>query len=368
MKTGWKVYPILTTTGEVGSELDPVSGSWSIELNKTEEFSATFKKKDLLKHSRYWWFPWSGGLLFTHTDSTGVETPIVAGPITDYGSETVDSLELKCGGIRKVLAKRNVWEHLEYRSMSYGEIAWALVRHGMDGRPGGALPIVHGVPYEAGRFERTYEAWNLANNGIDKLLTDLSNVQLGPDIMFVPRWVEGIEQRRIEWVMYHGTNSAQSLPYVGSVDFDTTAPQADIGEPSVSSSAAGLAHRFWYTGAGEGEGTAREYAEDLTAVYRDKMPFLESVSSDADQPGAEQLRAKAAGALAANREMVDQVTFMVRANSEKTPMGSIRVGGFASVTLRGWINIPDGTRSMMIVKANGNLSDAVTLDFQEGVW
>lgn len=365
MKTGWHLYSLLTTTGEVGSELDPTSGSWSIELNKTESLQATVKKSKLRGRQEKWWHPWSGGLLLTFTSNDGVERPIVAGPITDWGAESRDELSFTGAGIRAIFEHRTVWADLAYKDMTYGDIAWALIQHGMD-RSGGSLPIVHGIPQETGRYQRTYEKWNLQNNTIDKRLTELSEVINGPDMMFRPRWVDDTH-RRIEWVLVHGTAFSPYIPQDWQPDFDTTAAASGVQSPSIRSTGKSLRSRIWYTGAGEGEGIVREYAEDLTDL-EEGMPFLEEVFSDSDQDTPEILRNKAGGALATASHMVDQVTFSVRANSTKAPWGSYFVGDTASVTLKGWISVPDGTRNMRIIKANGGLDMAVTLDFQEAVW
>lgn len=367
-ETGWKVYSLRTITGEVGSELDPVSGSWSVELNKVEDFSVTVKKNDLLRRERLWWFPWSGGVLFTYTGEDGIENPIVAGPIVDYGTETSDELSFSCGGIRKILEHRTIWQTLEYRSMTYGDIAWSLVQHGLD-RPGGGLPIVRDFPSETGRYERTYEGWNLANNGIDKRLTELSEVINGPDIMFRPRWVDGSNHQKIEWVMVHGTALSTSIPQTSTPDFDMTSAASDVLEPSIKSSGTRIRQRVWCTGAGEGEGVARAFAQDLTTIENEySIPFLEDVISDADQNKEYVLRAKAEGALRAQSQIIDQLTFKSYTHSSKNQLGSFNVGDTANITMRGWINIPDGTRSMKLLKMNGDFSDVVTLDFQEGVW
>ena len=150
-------------------------------------------------------------------------------------------------------------------------------------------------------------------------------------------------------------------------DFDTTAPSGEIGEVTVTSSAKGLVNRIWYTGAGEGAGTAIAYAENLDNVQAG-APFLEAVLSDADQDNVEVLRQKAAGALAVRQAMTDQVTLKFPANSIKTPLGAFFVGDIASVTLAGWLSIPAGTRDMRIIKMDGNLEPTVTIDFQEAQW
>ena len=72
-------------------------------------------------------------------------------------------------------------------------------------RPGGGLPVVHGVQGGLGAQtrERTYERWNVANNLIGKRWSELSAVINGPDIMLRPRW-KSETHTHIEWVFMHG--------------------------------------------------------------------------------------------------------------------------------------------------------------------
>lgn len=356
---------MLTVTGEVGSPIDPVSLSWGIELNKIEDLTLTVKKKDFFKREKHWTAPWSAGVLLTYTNHLDEETPWVAGPIYDYGTETTTDIQLKAAGIRKVFENRVIWDDLTYRGMTYGDIAWAIIKHSMD-RAGGGLPIVHGVPAEDGRFERTYERWNLANNGVDKRLTELSEVIAGPDMMFRPVWAND-EHTKIRWEFVHGTKLSPLIPQSRVPDIDTTAPGSDVADVSIVTSGAAIRHRVWCTGSGEGEGVARGYAEDLSGVEQ-WQPFLEMVMSDADQSEVSKLEDKARGALGSVSQMVDQLAIKMDGGSTKNPVGSFHVGDRAMVTLKGWHSIPDGSREMTIIKMSGDLTSMVSVDFQEDSW
>lgn len=363
----YKLYYLLTATGEVGAPIDAVSASWSIDLNKIESLSITVPKPQLVKQRKVWRTIGAGGALLTYTDTTGVERPIVAGPVVDWGAETKHTLELEVEGIRSIFTKRVVEHDMNLTGLSYGAIAWRLVLEGMD-KPGGDLPIYHASPDEAHTRQRTYERWNLANNVIDKRLTELSNVIAGPDIMFRPEYVDS-SKRRIRWGLYHGTVLNPFIQTKRTPDFDTTTARGDVAEVSVSSTGLDFAQRVWVTGAGEGEGVARDYAENLSTL-NDGVPFMETVASDADQDKTEVLREKAAGYLAAQSQMIDQVTIQVHAGSVKNALGTYCVGDIASVTLGDdWLSIPGGTRDMRIIKASGSInSDLVQLDFQENSW
>lgn len=362
---GYKLYWLDIARGRIGAPIEATTASWSIELNKTEDLSFTVHKPHLATIQPYLYTPPTGGALLTHTGQDGIEYPLIAGPIADWGNETRNTLEIKAHGVRYFFEHRTIWETLNFQNTTLGEIAWALAVHGMN-RPGGSFPLVHGTISDQGGRQRTYEHWNVANNIISKRWSELSKVANGPDIMIRPRWANP-EHTAIEWAFVHGNEHYPFIAQDWQPDFDTTAPSGEIGEVTVTSSAKGLVNRIWYTGAGEGAGTAIAYAENLDNVQAG-APFLEAVLSDADQDNVEVLRQKAAGALAVRQAMTDQVTLKFPANSIKTPLGAFFVGDIASVTLTGWLSIPAGTRDMRIIKMDGNLEPTVTIDFQEAQW
>lgn len=361
----YTLYWLNPITGQVASTIDAEHASWSIILNKTEELTLTVPKTALATVPATWWEPWTGGVLLTHTDTQGFEYPIIAGPITDWGTETSTKLDIKVAGLRKIFERRTIWQTLECTGTTLGQIAWNLAEHGMN-RPGGLLNLEHGTPNEAGGRQRTYEGWNVANNLIGKRWTELSKVINGPDIMIRPQWANNTKTL-IKWIFVHGT---EEYPYINqdwTPDFDTTASHAEIGEVKIASSGKNLTNRVWCTGAGEGEGTAISWAENLDSINRG-APYLEDVISDSDQENRDILREKAAGTLAARQKMIDQVTLDFPASSEKTPLGTFFVGDIAAVTLDGWISVPSGTYPMRIIKMTGSLNSDVTLDFQEATY
>jgi hypothetical protein len=363
----WKCYSLRVTTGEVGSPLDLTKGTWSIDLNKTPSGDVTAKKKQLLKLDWEWWAPWSGGVLWTFTYD-GVEYPWEGGPFTDAGDEDLTTMSFPWGGIRAVLEHRHLERDLEYKGLSLGSIAWAVVQEGMD-KPGGALPIVHGSPDETradgADHQRTYERFNFSNNNVDKRLTELSNVRRGPDIMFRPRWTDD-SHTRIEWVMVHGTERNPRILQTWTPDFDMTPARSGIYSPSVTTSADHIADRVIATGSGEGDGTAIAIEQDLSAIAQGR-PFLEKVISNTDQEDEARLAETAAGELAVSRRPLTQLTMSVRANDPKFPVGSYHVGDAANViTPKGaFVALPGRSYDMRVIKMSGGTDNAVSLDFQE---
>lgn len=363
----WQVSLVETVSGTVGRNLDPVAGSWSMELNKIDSGSVTVKKRDLAGLDVEWFTPWKSSVLFSYITPDGDAVPWCGGPITGWPQESVHDLELSWAGIRKIFEHRHLEKDLRLTGMSLGSIAWELIRAGMD-KPGGGLPIIHGTPTErySPGHERTYEAFNLANNIVDKRLTELSEVITGPDMMFRPEWATE-DRSRVRWQFVHGTRVDPTIPQTWVPDWDATS-QADVVDLDLTSSADQIASRVWGTGAGEGKGTVITKAEDLTLITA-YFPFLESVISDPDQKKPDPIRAKCASALAGSRRMVDQLSLSVRADSVKNPLTSWWVGDDARVTLpEDFYTMPGGTRDMRIIKASGGLGEQVSIELQEGQW
>lgn len=364
LASGWRVYLVRTVTGELGPAIDPVAGSWAVELNGTDGGQVTLRKADLRRLERKWFAPWWAGVLFTYTHE-GVERPITGGPVTGWPSETREELVLDWAGPRRIFERRYLEGTVDVKltGMSLGGIAWALVEAGM-AKPGGALPIVRGTPAEAGDHQRTFEWWNVANNAVDKRLEELSNVIDGPDVMLRPRWATEA-RTRVVWALVTGTSVNPTIAQDWLPDWDTTAARSGVEAIGIKSSADHLAGRVWATGAGEGAGTVVRSATDLTFVA-EGGPLLEAVVSDSDQAKADVIADLARSELAAREDMLAQVSIGVRANDPKAPLGSWHVGDKAAVTLGDeWETIPAGTHALRIIRASGDLTHKVALEFQE---
>lgn len=365
----YRAYLIRTMTGEVLARLNPSAGSWDIELNGIEKGSVTVKKSALRKIPADRWKPRAGGILITYTDAWGDERPIVAGPITTWGTETLTDLPLSFEGIRWLFTMwvLNWWP--TYTGLSLGTIAWRIVSDACSLKPGGGPPIVHGSAEENANRQRTaYEGWNMANNGIEKRLTELSGVINGPDIMFYPRWVDDTHQR-IEWVMEHGSEANPRLIQDYVPVFDMATPRANATNVQVKPVSDHIIDRVWATGAGEGGGTAIAKAENLSRL-RQHVPFTEKVISDPDQADVTKLEAKARGELNNSRELETQLTFTTMANRRSQPLGSYRVGHIAQVNVgSGWLSLQEGINDMRVMKMSGDLgSSDITLDFQQDTY
>ena len=121
-------------------------------------------------------------------------------------------------------------------------------------------------------------AWDLANGGMDKRMSELSNVINGPDVMFRPEWTDGTKTK-VRWGCYHGTSLSPRITSPDVHVFDTTAALGSISGVEVRTSSSYLVSRVWATGAGTGAGTLIARAEDRTLVDAG-FPFYEDVISD----------------------------------------------------------------------------------------
>lgn len=362
---GWRVWLINTVTGDKGAQLDPRELNWSVLLNDTEEMALTVRKDDLRGITRSWYTPWLGGVLLTYTRA-GVEIPWIAGPIINWGAETREELPLVVRGYREIWAHLVIGTDLRPRDTSLGNIMWLLAAQAQI-KPGGGPPIYDGSPDPTGRgHERNYEAWNLANTNLDKLMTELSEVINGPDVMFRPQWRDA-DKTGIRVAVCHGTALSPRITPTANPVFDTTPARSPVKALSVATDAKALVSRVWATGAGEGTGTARVRVEDLTLVQAG-FPFLETVVSQPDQTDTAKLREQAAGELAARVDAIDQITVTARADHQTTGVGAWRVGDPAKVRVAGWEAIPDGVLDTRIIKASGSLSNDFTVDFQTDSW
>ena len=368
----WRAYLVHTSTGQVGPQIDPDGGSWSIELNGVETGQVTVRKADLGRVPAKWFTPWWGSVLLTYTHQ-GIERPIVAGPITGWSAETAEALTLEFSGIRRVLERRTVTVEYpdgmnvdaKFANVSLGTLAWRIVDLALD-KPGGRLPIIHGTPDESGTESRTFYAWDVANLNAETALQEVIDTEGGPDVMFRPTFTDD-SHSFLRWVMVHGTKASPVIGQTFVPDWDTTPAKSMVESVSLQSSADHLATRVWATGAGEGKGTLVRVATDATFLEAGGV-FLETVYSEPDRTNGNALLAYAKGQLQTLGDMIDQVSLGVRASDARAPLGSWFVGDKAAVTLAGWLSIPDGTHQMRIIGASGDLEDAVTIQFQEDSW
>lgn len=381
----WKAYFIETVTGKVGRRFEmSTNGRFDIRLNASDSGQVTAQKSSITDVERRWMTPWRGGILLTLTGEDGVERPITAGPITAPPEEYEMSLSFVFGGIRSVLEHRYIIPPfkaasgasdsarlsamkkatLSFKDTSLGYIAQQVVRNGID-RTGGDLPIRFVPGPEAkitGGHDRSYRGYDIGSNLIDSVLTQLSDVSGGPDIMFRPEWTNSTHQY-IRWAMHVGNHRGQSIPQDFHMVIDSTAPKSVLSELSLNTDGAHFATRAWATGAGEGAAVAMASAQNLK-LLSDSHPLLESVVSSDSAKEYKTLLGHAQRAID-TRALVELHATLDGADI-RTPFGIWQVGDQARLVVKGWHSVPDGPHDLRIVRAQGDLdSPFVTIYFQE---
>lgn len=368
----WQGFLFDTVTGLVGARLDlAAEGSWSMELNGVPAWTVTLAKAQWVRFDPRWWRPWATGVLMTWDD-----TPVLAGPIIELPTSTRDMVTLSCQGVEAVLGRRLVLKQgygpgeekqltgstVALTGLSLGTIMQEVVAHAMN-RGGAALPIVFKVPREKGIHERTFEGWNLQNNGCLKRLTELSEVIGGPDFAFRPEWERPGE--KIRWGMWHGTNGSPFIPQKRIVSLDLTAPTGVVAEYTITPDSTEITSKHYETGAGEGPGLLVVVREDPARLW-DGMPLLESVASTSDTETPKVLVDRAETAISAGGAPLIQLTVKVDGAAPRLSLGSWWVGDAMRVTLKDELLVPDGAREWRVIAAKGAWdSQIIDIEFQE---
>lgn len=365
----WSAYLFQITSGAVGPRLNYSSMSWQIDLNATETLKVVLPKSDLPKiDSEFWLEPlWAGVLLCWNN------TPLVAGPILSRTNETSDSVTLDCKGIRAILARRlaikelSDWNDLAkstlpYYGRSLGTIVKDVVKD-LQKKPGGNLPISYPVADEFiaddADHQRIYRGFNLANINGDQVLTKLSNVSRGPDIMFKPRY---IRENLLTFDLWHGTEKQPRIYQPHMITWDTTAQQGEVSEMSVIVTGAYMTDRVFSLGAGTDEGQL------ITVSYNDSLiqkgfPLVESVIQTSDSENASVVKSHGDASLAANLQPLLEVQMTVRGDGIN-PFGSFWPGDECDVVVKDWLALKDGVHRMRILSMTGDTSSSVRISLQ----
>lgn len=384
----WKAYLIETMTGRLGAEIEmSTNGRYDIRLNQTEQATVTVQKSSLAGIQRRWMTPWRAGILVTFTTPDEREHPVLAGPITSPPDEYPESLSFSVSGIRRILEHRFLldqdyasmtnldaasrMDRLKRSSVTYKQkpldfIAQDIVRKGMV-KTGGSLPIVYALPgeFSPSLHDRTYLGYDLANNDIDKLLSQISDTLQGPDIMFRPEWANS-GHSAIQWRMHTGGITTPAIPQGWTMSVDATAPEPQVSEFSINTDGDHFATRAYATGAGDGAELALA-ASDATALLEDYFPLLEAVVPQASVKEPSTLLGYAQAATN-TRALVEQ-HLTIDAADERSEMGRWFVGDKAQVTVNGWLSIPDATQELRIFRMQGDFdSTHTTIYLQEDEW
>ena len=360
MSRGWEGFWFQPATGVIGGRAElHDGGQWDVTLNRPSTATVTVSKKQARQVSPDWWSLWSGGMLLLYND-----IPILLGVVEEVPVETATSLELHLSDCRAILARRHVLTDLTYSGISLGTIGWRLVEHAMT-RPNGWLPIEHGSAEETADRTRTYKGWNIKNNAIDKLLTELSGVINGPDIMFRPMVEPG--ESRAWWSMHHGSQNFPAIPQADVALFNQAAPISNLQAIDVQGDGQYYAHRVWYTGATPEETESPLVVSGPGADRKQFEPLIELVLSDSTVETEALLVKRYLEAYPMTQEPFRQMTISVSMSQTGRVYGqAYHVGDTARVQPSGWLTMSNDELALRIVQARGNIgSDKVQLGFQQ---
>lgn len=304
----WAAWLVETRTGRIGPRVPLLAGSkadWCINGIGSWELVVDGSWLDTVP--RRWWYPWASSALVCHDAGDGSGwRPVILGPATAMPACTMgpdgekgQPATLKGADIREILARRIItgwrdwdgssgtWdlqhEQVSFAGMSLGTIAARLVAKAVD-RYAGALPVA--LPPELEQtglsdndsHKRTYPAYNLSNSSVDKLLSNLSDVIGGPDMVLRPVLDpgDGMQPDTVHVEFRHGVEGQPQIPQAGMRVWDATRPQGPVTGAKVTCDADGMCTRAWATGAGQDADILMDVRQN-EALMHAGMPLLERV-------------------------------------------------------------------------------------------
>jgi hypothetical protein len=366
----WTANLFQVTSGRIGPRLEYTDLSWEIDLNDTETIKVTMLKSALPKvESALWLEPlWAGIVLFWDGK------PIVAGPILSRTNETEKSITFDAKGIRAMLARRLIIQELSdwsglnkttlsFEGLSLGTIAKEVVKWAQK-KPGGSLPIAFPLedelwPNDDADHTRNYRGFNLQNINGDQILTKLSEVTNGPDIMFKPRL---LRQNQLVFDMWHGTERDPRIFQSEMKVWDTTAERNDISGITIINTGVYMTQRVFSLGAGQDEGQMITVSSNLAAIDAG-YPLVETVVQTSDSENADVVRAHGDSSLNANLGPLKEIQMNVRGDGINQ-FGSFWPGDVCEVVIKDWVALPDGKYRMRILNMTGDNSVNTRLSLQ----
>lgn len=368
----WHAYLFQVITGNIGPQVHFDNAKWSISLNEIETASFQLRKSDIPRVDiNYWLDPWWAGVLLMYDD-----VPVFAGPIIDRPDEQHDHIYVNCKGIRAIFEKRLViqeqtnWDLLpktvvQWKGLSLGTIAKKAVQLSMQ-KPSGGLPIYFPIADQTAAndadHQRTYKGFNIQNINCDDILTKLSDVSRGPDIMFRPKL---LSDNQLGWDMVYGSEQNPRIPQKNTVVWDNTADQGGIASLRVITTGAYQTSRVFSSGAGTDAGTIVKVATN-TGPLNKGYPLLETTIAISESENATVVLNHAKANLEANETELKEIQLSVRANGVNK-LGTFQVGDEAILVVKGWLALKDGSHKIRILNINGDHTPDIKISVQTEV-
>lgn len=368
----WKAFLVETTTGVIGPEVSLREGSdFSLSLASDSVSEFSLEKTDLPKEDLNRWLDsWWSSILITFEGRA-----IFCGPIISNPREYIDHIQFNCGSVRSILTGRYVITEeairstsmakavIKYDGLSLGAIAQEVVKLALE-KPGGNIPMQYVSPYETvennADHQRTYKGYNLSTLSVDEVLTKISEVSKGPDIMFRPRL---IDDNSFTWEMHHGTKNDPRISQKVIPEFDLTTAKGQSASLEITKTGTYLTDRVFSLGGGTNEATVMSVAQDLSKTSQG-YPLRESVVTVSDSTNKTVVNNHAVSSLKQNRKPLTEFTLFVDVRGPY-PLGSFWPGDLVKIYSEGFYNLPDGENKMRLLNISGSFgSGKIRLSLQ----
>ena len=270
--------------------------------------------------------------------------------------------------------------------MSLGTIADRIIDLAT-ARQAGSLPIRHRQDLAqtdlsaAVGHARQYDACNLANNGVDKRLSELSDVIGGPDIMLRPGidWGDTMTPPAAYATVIHGVEGQPQIPQRRTTVWDATRPAGPVTSISATVDASQMWTRRWATGAGQDADILMDVRQ-AEQMLQAGMPLMEDVTAYSSVTTHATLLAHVDALVAAGQRQTVQWTATVDLTHPDASPGVWHVGDRVRVITpptRAYAALTEASaqapwpprredRTMTVVKATFDLcAETATVDLQE---
>lgn len=253
------------------------------------------------------------------------------------------------------------------RDLSLHTIAKRIVQIIATSAPGGELPIAYPDDI-AGDAQREYPGYDMASPG--SRLTQLTQVENGPEVQFLPEFVDPITRQSIRWRMVIGN------PHIGNLEWSHAFDQgkALVQVSNYDTDGGQVSTRDWELGNGMNRDLITGYANAALNPADPGAILLES--SGRDHTSATEratLDSWAANTVATSGVPIPSMTVVVRTagddgngNKTRSPhQAEVFCGDNATFELRDDIRHPDGTYYGRIAgRASGSTPDTQVLTIQ----
>lgn len=245
-----------------------------------------------------------------------------------------------------------------FSNLSLRAIGSQIVQACTNSKSGGTLPVDYPYLDETGTHERTYYGYDVSNTSGKNLLTNLSNVEDGPDFQFRPYM---LDENHLRYSFLGGD------PYLKNDDLiPTVSCYAGGGTlQNVEVTWLGPTQRVYSTGSGSDYAMLCHLSENLTLCNREEpWPLIESVLADSSDSTTAALTEEYGDAyLSANLYPVCQIKGDLDLTTSTVQPGIFWPGQNVYLQLNDYPTLPDGTYTLRVMEMSGDESSKATVIF-----